>query len=253
MAFLRAEELEAKLAPPPLPEPGTFAPGFSPCPDVRPARPAPLVVEARAPKAPRPGALARPEARARLVHTFLHHELQAAELFAWAVLAFPDTPEPFRRGLLRLAGEELEHLAAYRAHLATLGHAVGDWPVRDWFWERVPTCADPLAFVAFVGVGLEGANLEHSARYAAAFRQAGDEPGAALLERIEREEVSHVAFAVRWFRHFAGGFDFDRWRAALPTPITPSILRGRPLNVPARRRAGLDEAFLAGLEAVPPA
>ena len=76
----------------------------------------------------------------------------------------------FRAGCLRLCQEELGHLGLYRAHLARLGFAVGAFPVRDWFWERVGGVPDPLAFVALLGLGLEGANLEHSARFAHWFR-----------------------------------------------------------------------------------
>jgi uncharacterized ferritin-like protein (DUF455 family) len=219
-----------------------------------PGRPEGVRVLVRAARTPGPNALVRMDARAHLTHTFLHHELQAAELFAWAILAFPGTPRAFRAGLLRLCREELAHLALYRAHLRTLGHDYGDFPVRDWFWQRVGSCADAAAFVALLGLGLEGANLEHSARFAAAFRAAGDEEGARILERVEREEVAHVAFAVKWFPRLSRGpLDYARWRAALPAPLTPALLRGRPLNRAARRRAGMTDAFLAQLEAEPPA
>lgn len=245
----------AKLTPPPCPD-GTrdaaWEPGPPPRRLERPGRPPGIEVVGRAPKAPRPGALARPAARAQLLHTFVHHELQAAELFAWAALAFPDTPRAFRAGLVRLAGEELEHLALYRSLLRALGGDYGDHPVRDWFWERVPGCPDAASFVALLGVGLEGANLEHTARYTAAFRAAGDEAGARTLERVERDEIAHVAFAVRWFPRLTGQpLDFARWRAALPPPLTPALFRGRPLNRAARARAGLGPEFLARLEAEP--
>lgn len=191
--------------------------------------------------------------RAAMVHTFLHHELQAAELFAWAILAFAEAPRAFRRGLLRLCGEELAHLALYAEHLAHLGARVGDFAVRDWFWERVPRCATPESFVALMGLGLEGANLEHSARFAEAFREAGDERGARILEQVEREEVAHVAFAVHWFERFTGRpLAYDAFRDALPAPLTPSALQGRPLNRAARVRAGFDEKFLEQLAAEPP-
>ena len=116
----------------------------------------------------------------------------------------------------------------------------------------MPACADATAFVSLQGVGLEGANLEHSPRFAAWFRTAGDEEGARILERVAEEEVAHVAFAAQWFERLSGeSLDFDRWRAALPAPLTPSILKGSPLNREARARAGLDAAFLERLEGVP--
>ncbi|TDJ77515.1 MAG: DUF455 family protein [Planctomycetota bacterium] len=254
--FVRSCELAVKLDPPRAPDPtaaSSWEAGALARRIAGPGRPPELRVAARAPRTPAPGALVRPEARARLVHTFLHHELQAAELFAWAVLAFPESPRPFRAGLLRLCREELAHLALYERHLARLGFAVGTFPVRDWFWERVVRCESAEAFVALLGLGLEGANLEHTARFATLFRAAGDEEGALILERIEEDEIGHVAFAVHWFEHLAGApLDYERWRAALPAPLTPAVLQGRPLNRSARRRAGLDESFLAQLAAEPP-
>jgi len=221
---------------------------------LRPGRPPELRVIARSPKTPRRGALERTEVRAGLVHTFLHHELQAAELFAWAVLAYPGAPRAFRAGLVGLCRSELEHLALYAEHLERLGHAVGDFPVRDWFWERIASCPDPASFVALMGLGLEGANLEHCTRFASWFRDAGDEEGACILERVAEEEIAHVAFASTWFERFTGQpLDYERWRAALPPPLTPALLRGLPLNREARLRAGMDERFLARLEAEPPA
>jgi uncharacterized ferritin-like protein (DUF455 family) len=219
-----------------------------------PGRPPELRPVARGARTPSPEALASPRARAKLVHTFLHHELQAAELFAWAILAFPRTPPEFRAGLLRLSCEELGHLALYRGHLATLGFQAGDFPVRDWFWERVPRVGDELAFVALLGLGLEGANLEHSARFAEWFRATGDEAGARILDRVGHDEIEHVAFARRWFERWTGSpLEYDRWRNVLPAPLTPAVLRGLPLNRAARARAGLDEIFLARLEAEPAA
>jgi uncharacterized ferritin-like protein (DUF455 family) len=218
-----------------------------------PGRPPELAVVARSPAAPRAEALGVPDARARLLHTFVHHELQAAELFAWAVLAFPRTPREFRAGLVRLCGEELAHMNLYAEHMRSLGTKFGDHPVRDWFWQRVPLCADAASFVALQGLGLEGANLEHSARFAAQFNAAGDEAGARILERVERDEIGHVAFAVRWFERFTGApLAYDTWRAALPAPLTPALMQGRPLNRDARRRAGMNDAFLARLLAEPP-
>jgi uncharacterized ferritin-like protein (DUF455 family) len=250
--LVTTRELGRKLSPPRPPERWEEAP-----PALRldaPGRPAELRVSARSAKTPSPGALERREVRARVMHTFLHHELQAAELFAWAVLAFPRTPRAFREGLVRLCREELGHLALYAEHLRELGFAVGAFAVRDWFWSRVTACADATAFVALQGIGLEGANLEHSPRFAACFRSAGDETGARILERVAEDEVGHVAFAAHWFAALGGRpLDYDRWCAALPAPLTPAILKGRPLNRAARVRAGLDEAFLARLEAEPPA
>ena len=216
--YVRTRELDAKFAPPPT---GMAWEAPSPPPRrlAQPGRSSALRVVARAEK--RRG-LGAPAGRARALHTFLHHELQAAELMAWAVLAFPETPEAFRAGLVGIARDEIRHMRLYREQIERLGHRVGDFPVRDWFWERVPSCRTPEAFVAVMGLGVESANLEHTASFAARFREAGDEEGARVQEIVGREEIAHVRFGARWFVHFTGGLDFDAWRRALPPPLSPS-------------------------------
>ncbi len=203
-------------------------------------------------KAARTRGVGSPQSRARQLHVFLHHELQAAELMCWALLAFPDTPRAFREGLLRITLDEVRHMGLYRAHIESLGHHVGEFPVRDWFWERVPSCRLPEQFVAVMGLGFEGGNLEHARSFAARFRAAGDEEGAAIQERVAREEIAHVRFGAEWFRHFAGGLDFERWREALPEPLSPMLMRGKPLDREARSAAGLDDDFLDALESWTP-
>src|SRR5690606_31833324 len=103
-----------------------------------------------------------PRARARLLHTFWFHELQAAELMCWALLKFPESEPAFREGLLRIWRDEVRHMGLYQAHIESLGFRLGDFEVRDWFWHRVPTCHNPTMFVALLGMGLEAANLEHA-------------------------------------------------------------------------------------------
>jgi uncharacterized ferritin-like protein (DUF455 family) len=213
----------------------------------RPGRPPELSLTNRSPKTPRPGALHVPERRALLVHTFLHHELQAAELMCWAVLTYADAPRAFRRGLMGIASDEIRHLRMYRAHLERLGFAWGDFPVRDWFWERVPRCADAASFVATMGMGFEGGNLDHTTRFAAAFRAAGDERGAALVERVGVEEVAHVRFALRWYRRFTGDEALERWARHLPPPLSPLLMRGRVLDRDRRRKAGMTSRFVDAL------
>jgi uncharacterized ferritin-like protein (DUF455 family) len=213
----------------------------------RPGRPTNWRVVQRSPRTPKAGAMADVSARAQLLHTFLHHELQAAELFAWAVLAFPETPVRFRRGLVAILQEELRHLHMYSGRLAQLGFELGDFPVRDWFWERVPAVADGLGFVGLMGMGLEAANLDHGAVFARRFRIAGDSKSAHLIEQVERDEVRHVTFARRWFRRWTGALDFDCWAHNLPAPLTPALFQGRTINELAREAAGLGGEFLREL------
>jgi uncharacterized ferritin-like protein (DUF455 family) len=245
--FVGSTTLQTKLAPPP--PPSSWAAPSRRWLLTQPGRPAELQQRTERKKAAKPGALKDPTKRAEVLHTFLHHELQAAELMAWAILAFPETPEAFRRGLLGICRDELRHMAMYRAHLETLGHPFGSMPIKDWFWERVPgESVTAKHFVARMGVGFEGGNLDHGARFTGYFAAAGDEKAAAIQGQITEEEIAHTAFALHWLRAFDGELDFERWRVLLPERITPSMTRGSPLNLEARRRAGFSEAFLQSLE-----
>lgn len=241
--FVSSPRLADKLAPPQPPtiwENPTHAYLVT-----NPGRPAQLVPRENKKKTPK---VQLPERRAEVLHTFLHHELQAAELMAWAILAFPTTPTAFRRGLLSLCRDEIRHLQMYRDHLETLGHPFGSFTINDWFWKRVPTDnPTPAHFVARLGIAFEGANLDHGARYTAAFAAAGDARAAAIQAQIVEEEVPHTAFALHWFEVFTGDVAFDRWRTYLPKPISPVMARGLPLNVEARLRAGYSREFLSAL------
>jgi len=240
--YIAGDRLDLKLAPPPRParwEEVAIARRLD-----RPGRPAELIVVERTRRSLGPASLRPASRRAQQFHTFLHHELQAAELMLWALLAFPDAPHAFRAGLLGIFDDEIRHLQMYREHLERLGARYGDFPVRDWFWERIPQSPTPAHFVAALGIGLEGGNLDHARRYAAKLRAAGDDEGARIQEAVAEEEIAHVRFAVHWFRQMTGGLDYETWRAHLPRPLSPLLMRGEPIARAARRRAGLPDDFV---------
>jgi uncharacterized ferritin-like protein (DUF455 family) len=214
-----------------------------------PGRPPELCVVGKAKRSLQAAQLRTPRYRAQLLHTFFHHELQAAELMCWACLAFADAPRAFRAGLLQICCDEIRHMGLYRAEIERLGFHLGAFPVRDWFWQRVTACATPVQFVALMGIGFEGGNLDHSARYVEAFAAAGDHQAARVQAIVGREEVGHVRFAARWFARWTGDLDFARWTRELPGALSPQLLRGRVLDRNARARAGLPHAFLDALAA----
>lgn len=246
-AYVVSDDLAHKLAPPAPPR--HFAAQPVPLRLPAPGRPPELRLASKSKRSVRREQIMVPRWRAHVLHGFLHHELQAAELMCWAILAFPDAPARFRFGLLKICRDEIRHLNLYRREVERLGFQVGDFPVRDWFWSRVRTCATPVQFVALLGLGLEGGNLDHAPRFSEWFRAAGDEAAARVQEVVAREEIGHVRFAAQWFAHWTGGLDFARWQQELPAPLTPALLRGRPINRTARRAAGLTDAFLDALEA----
>lgn len=254
--YVTASAMAHKLAPPPLPR-GDLETSWEHAPParraLRPGRPASLVLAEKKPKTPTGGALRDPHKRALLLHVFLHHELQAAELFAWAMLSFIDAPRALRLGWLKLLLDEARHMRLYAAELARLGHAFGDFPVRDWFWERVPACQSAASFLGLVGVGFEGGNLDHGARFAAMLEEAGDLEAAAVERRVAAEEIAHVRFAAQWLEKLGAPIEtLDDLRALLPPPLSPIVLRGQPLARDARLAAGLTARFVDELAAFDP-
>lgn len=251
-AYIRGADFASKLAP--TKPPAEFRGNAAPLRAIRPGRGPQFRVSEHGIKSSGKRQLASVAARARLLHTFLHHELQAAELMAWAILAFPDAPERLRRGLLGILLDEVRHMNLYAEILSERGFALGAFEVRDWFWERVPHARTIDSFLATMGIGFEGANLDHTARFAKRFRDVGDERAAAAQELVGREEIPHVRFAMTWFMELsprirAGEPLFEAFRASLPEPLSPVLMRGPAVELAPRRRAGQDEAFLESLQA----
>lgn len=239
--YVHAVSLTEKLAPPPPPEHSVRGEWRR----VAPGRPPELRVEGRAGKQ---RGFASAHGRARAMHTFFHHELQAAELFAYALLAYPEAPDALRAGLVRILADEVRHAKLYASEVERLGHAMGDFPVRDWFWERIPSCPDIVSFLATMGLGFEAGNLDHAARFGRIFRDVGDTRAAEVQAIVARDEIAHVRFGARWFEELQGALDFDAWASALPAPLSPMLMRGERIERESRLEAGLPEDFLARLE-----
>ncbi len=253
LAIVTSDTLAAKLVPPPadlvLEDTGSAlridAPG----------RPASLaIVAGRTAKVPPVAGMQDPSQRARILHALANHELQAIELFAWALLAYPDTPIAFRRGLVAILADEQRHLGLYSERLAAHGVAFGDHPVTGHFWNKLDHLTTPLEFVCAMGLTFENANLDFAGDYAIAARACGDLATAAALERVHADEIAHVHFGWVWLRRLAGE-DVDPWQAYLANvrfPLGPKRARGARFDREARERAGFDEAFIAQLEAIEP-
>jgi len=216
----------------------------------RPGRPPSLQIHPsyRA-RVPSKKGMADPRQRVRILHAFANHELQAVELFAWAILAFPEAPCEFRDGLAVMVGEEQTHVAMYRARLVELGKDFGAYPVSGYFWSKTPRLTTPARFVCAMSLTFENANLDHSAEYAEAARAAGDIKTARLLEKVGEDEVGHVRFGATWLKRWKdpGQSLWEAYSANVTFPLRGALARGRELQRFRRLRAGLDEDFIEHL------
>jgi uncharacterized ferritin-like protein (DUF455 family) len=218
-----------------------------------PGRPANLMIaSSRDVKIPPIGGMRDPQQRARILHALANHELQAIELFAWALLAYPAAPEAFRRGLVAILADEQRHFQLYADRLAAHGVTFGDHGVTGHFWNKLDHLAGPLEFVCAMALTFENANLDFAGEYARACATC-DPATASVLERVHADEIRHVHFGWIWLRRLSP--DADPWQAYLANvrfPLGPARARGASFDRDARRRAGLDEAFISALEQTSP-
>ncbi|MBM4382337.1 MAG: DUF455 family protein [Deltaproteobacteria bacterium] len=246
LRLLLSGELEAKLAP----LEGAWQPGGAPVRCARPARGVSLRMGAGAAPLPRPEQLGAAPARAAALARFAHHEIQAAELFAAALLRWPELPAPLARALAGVLADEQRHARVYLARLEGLGARFEDFaPHSDYFWKHEAALlgGEPAAFFAALGLTLEQANLDFAGIYRDAFLAAGDAESAAVCAQVHADEIRHVALAARALRELGvpGAGDTQRFERAVPFPFSAARAKGRRFDADARRDAGLDAKFIA--------
>jgi uncharacterized ferritin-like protein (DUF455 family) len=189
------------------------------------------------------------EGRAALLHAVAHIEFNAINLALDAVWRFPGLPEAYYRDWLRVAAEEALHFTLLAEHLATLGHAYGDFDAHDGLWTMAEkTAGDLTARMALVPRTLEARGLDATPPMQARLARAGDARAVAILDVILRDEVGHVAIGNRWYRWCCArqGLDPLAHYAALAQHHGAPRLKP-PFNLDARRAAGFDDDEIAAL------
>lgn len=251
-SVLIATDLERKLAPPATPltddDPG---PPFRASQPGRPEE-LPIADRRQAPAMPKPGAFYDPARRAVAHHVMANHELQAAEVMAMVLLAFPEAPTEFRLGLARILRDEQRHTRMHARRAADLGRPFGSLPVSGYIWDKSRAFESVLDYLAGIPLTLEQRNLDHTREYESWFRAAGDEKGAQIAATIHQDEIGHVAFGLEWLRRLKSPeqSDFDAWRSHLHWPLRPARGVGPAgLDRGPRMAAGMDDDFLQSLEA----
>lgn len=213
-----------------------------------PTRPANLQFAARrtAPPMPKSESLREPARRAVAHHIMANHELQALEVMAMVLLAFPDAPTDFRLGMARIMFDEQRHTRMHAQRCKELGIGFGDLPVNAWIWQKACEYRTTMEYVAGLPLVFEGANLDHTVEFEQYFRSAGDLRSAAIMRAIHKDEIHHVEFGLQWLRNWKrpDQTDWDAWTEALHWPIRPSKARGDHFQRAARLQAGLTDDFI---------
>jgi uncharacterized ferritin-like protein (DUF455 family) len=213
-----------------------------------PGRPADLKFAPRrtAPSMPRGEALRDPKKRAIAHHILANHELQALEVMAWVLLAFPDAPQEFRRGLINIMRDEQRHTLLHVRRAADLGLRFGELPVNEYIWTKSQAFESVLDYLAGLPLTFEGRNLDHTIEFENHFEQAGDPQSAAILCAIHHDEIGHVRFGLEWLRRLKspGQSDWDAYTAHLHWPLRAEKSIGDVLNRAPRLQAGMTEEFI---------
>jgi len=230
---------------------GALAHAFDVVMPARPARPdrPELLPPNRMPKRGKAGS---ERSRIALLHALAHIEYGAIDLaFDMAGRFGSGWPRAFVDDWLSVGADEAIHFALLDRRLRTLGSYYGALPAHDGLWQAAAaTAGDPLARLAVVPMVLEARGLDVTPATVAAFERAGDARSAAILGRIYRDEIRHVAAGTRWFLAGCESLDLapvPHWQALVRSHFRGTVKP--PFNDSARGEAGLSRDFYAGVAA----
>lgn len=111
-------------------------------------------------------------------------------------------PRAYFAEWLRVADDEARHYMTWHNRLLELGSHYGAFPVHNGLWQSASdTSGNLLARLAVVHMVHEAHGLDCGRRLVNTLRGGGDLVSAALLTRIQEEEISHVGAGATWFKH----------------------------------------------------
>lgn len=191
--------------------------------------------------------------RIAMLHALAHIEHGAIDLAFDMIGRFGRAyPRGFVDDWISVGADEAMHFALLDRRLRALGSFYGALPAHDGLWEAAAaTAKDSLARLAVVPMVLEARGLDVTPAIMAAFERAGDARSAAILGRIYRDEIRHVAAGTFWFKRTCES------RGIAVVPEWQRLIRGHfrgtlkpPFNDSARGEAGLSREFYAGVAGV---
>ena len=231
---------------------GALAHDFDAAMPERPARPGRpfLLPPSLMPRRKRAGS---ERSRIAMLHALAHIEFGAIDLaFDMAGRFGADFPRAFAGDWISVGADEAMHFALLDRRLKTLGSEYGALPAHDGLWEAAAATAhDPLARLAVVPMVLEARGLDVTPAIVAGFERAGDARSAAILSRIYRDEIRHVAIGTSWFKSGCESRGFapvPHWQNLIRTHFRGTVKP--PFNDSARDEAGLSRDFYTGVAGV---
>ncbi|MDF3821208.1 DUF455 family protein [Leptospira sp. 96542] len=184
--------------------------------------------------------------RGLTLHHFANHELMAIELFAWALLAFPNAPVASKLGFIKTISEEQTHLKLYINRMHEFGVEFGDLPLNRLFWKQLDLFHSLESFTAVMSISFEGANLDYSQVYAKVFKYFGDDVTSDIMLTIFEDEVKHVKRGLRIFdkNKPEGTSVWNHYLSQIKFPFTPRRAKGYYYLPETRKLAGFESNFI---------
>ncbi len=191
--------------------------------------------------------------RIAMLHALAHIEFGAIDLAFDMAGRFGAGFRPaFVDDWISVGADEAIHFVLLDRRLETLGAFYGALPAHDGLWQAAEATAhDALARLAVVPMVLEARGLDVTPAMVASFERAGDLRSAAILGRIYRDEIRHVAAGTRWFTAACESRGFERvsqWHDLVARYFHGAIKP--PFNDSARDEAGLSREFYEGVAGV---
>jgi len=154
-------------------------------------------------------------------------------------------PRDFLDEAVTVGLDEARHFILVNERLEALGAKYGDLPAHEGLWEAAyNTRHDIMARLAIVPMVLEARGIDVAPPMIAQVRKAGHDELADAMQIIYDDEITHVAFGVKWFK-----YQCERDGAA-PEPVFHDLVRTYfrgglkpPFNEQARASAGLTPPF----------
>ncbi|MGD2170108.1 MAG: DUF455 family protein [Chlamydiota bacterium] len=184
--------------------------------------------------------------RAICLHRFAGHELLAVEIMAYALLAFPQAPKSFRKGIANTLKEEQSHVKIYLTRMQEMGLSLGDLPLYKHFWSHVKFFTDPLKYLSAMSLTFEMANLDFAPHYKSSFERYGDFASAKIFDTIIKDEIKHVSFGYSWLTKLKdkNQSSWDAYTEHLNPLLSPKRSKGFIFQSNLRQKANIPNDWI---------
>ncbi len=183
---------------------------------------------------------------AGLFHALAHIEFNAINLALDACYRFQSMPIEYYRNWMSVAKDEVYHFSLLNEHLATLQYTYGDFTAHTGLWDMVhKTECDALVRMALVPRVLEARGIDAVPELRKKVLHIKDTKGAAILDIIHHDEITHVKYGDIWFKYLCDkrNLDYtDTFFSILEEYSAPKI-RGA-FNREDRKQAGFSDVEL---------